>query len=397
MQTQLADFLNDTETGREIETLLRSCVHCGFCNATCPTYQLLGDELDGPRGRIYLIKQLAEGDTVSQQTLNHLDRCLNCGSCETTCPSSMQYRRLLDIGRELAERGLTRPWWQRLQRKLLLFSLPYPSRIAAIIGLGRLLRPLLPPTLKAKLPARSAAEQWPAHQHSRRMLIMEGCVQPALAPRINLATAQVLDRLGISLLPVANCCGALPYHLNDSTGGLTMMRQMIDACWPQIEAGAEAIVSTASGCGVTLKDYGRLLQDDSEYAAKAARFSALCRDLSEIIAAEQLSVLQPLKRKIAFHAPCTLQHGQQLPGLVENLLTNLGFELTAVADSHLCCGSAGSYSLLQPELSGRLQKARISALQAQQPELIATANIGCWLQLQEKASVPVVHWIELLV
>lgn len=396
MQTQLADFIKHSRAGQEAESILRSCVHCGFCNATCPTYQLLGDELDGPRGRIYLIKQLLEGETATAKTQQHLDRCLTCRACETTCPSGVQYGRLLDIGRDLLETGVKRSWRQALLRRLLLIGLPYPRRFARLAVIGTYLRPLLPQRLRAKLPPRQTVESWPASRHQRRMLILQGCVQPTLAPSINAATARVLDKLGISLVPIANCCGALPYHLNAQADGLEMMRRVIDACWPHLENGIEAIVSTASGCGVTVKDYGLLLSNDPLYAEKAARISALCKDIAEILQTEDLSALQSVPRKIAFHSPCTLQHGQGLNGVVENLLTGLGFSLTTVADAHSCCGSAGTYSILQPELASRLQAAKIAALQAEQPELIATANIGCWLQLREKSDVPVLHWIELL-
>ena len=396
MQTQLADFIKDTEAGQEAEDILRSCVHCGFCNATCPTYQLLGDELDGPRGRIYLIKQLLEGEAATADTQLHLDRCLTCRSCETTCPSGVKYSRLLDIGREIVGQRVVRLWRERLVRRLLLSNLSEPRRFARLAAIGQRLRPLLPQHLQAKLPPRQACESWPAVKQQRRMLILQGCVQPALAPRINAAAAKVLDRLGISLEPIDMCCGALAYHLNEQSEGLERMRRVIDICWPHVQKGIEAIVITASGCGVTIKDYGLLLKNDPIYAGKAERIAALSKDISEVLMVEDLSVLQPVTRKIAFHSPCTLQHGQQLNGVVENLLTRLGFTLTVVADSHLCCGSAGTYSILQPEIAVRLQTAKVEALQAEQPELIATANIGCWLQLQEKANVPVLHWVELL-
>lgn len=397
MQIQLADFVKHSPQGLEAEALLRSCVHCGFCNAVCPTYQLLGDELDGPRGRIYLIKHLLEGESATADSQMHLDRCLSCRSCETVCPSGVDYHRLLDIGRDIAERQLIRPWQQRWLRRLLLLTLPYRSRVEAMLAWGQRLRPLLPRKLRAKLPVRQAFIDWPAARHTRRMLILEGCVQPALAPHINAVTARVLDKLGISLVVVdAGCCGALPYHLNAQATGFDMMRRVIDACWPQLENGVEAIVSTASGCGVSLKEYGALLQHDVLYAEKATRIASLTKDISEILQAEDLAGLKTVPSNVAFQSPCTLQHGQGLGGSVETILSGLGFTLTAVADGHLCCGSAGTFSIQQPDIAGRLREAKLAALQSDPAQVIATANIGCLLHLQEQAQLPVVHWIELL-
>lgn len=398
MQTRLADFLKDSPQADEAQAILRNCVHCGFCNAVCPTYRLFGDELDGPRGRIYLIKRLLEGEAATQDSRLHLDRCLTCRACESACPSGVDYHRLLNIGRGIAEETPVRPWRQRWLRRCLLAILPYPSRVSRLIALGRYVRPLLPETIKTKLPGKPLPEVWPEPRHRRRMLILEGCVQPALASAINAATARVLDRLGISLIRVqaAGCCGALPYHLEARDAGLDMMRSLIDNWWPALEAGAEAIVVTASGCGVTVKEYGELLRDDALYAEKAARVSAAAKDIVEILQGEDLSALHIAPRKIAFQSPCSLQHGQSLDGAVEGLLSRLGFELTAVADAPLCCGSAGTYSILQTDIAGRLRDAKLLALQAGGPELIASANIGCLLHLREKSALPICHWVELL-
>ena len=392
MQTELADFIRDTPQGREADEILRKCVHCGFCSATCPTYQLLGDELDSPRGRIYLIKQALEGAPVTASTRLHLDRCLTCRSCETTCPSGVQYGRLADIGRAVVEERVPRGPWETAKRAALAFALPRRALFTALLRLGRLFRFLFPGLVPAPAPAAGA---WPAPRHARRMLALAGCVQPALAPRINAAAARVLDRAGVSLVeaPGAGCCGALRFHLNFQEQGRDDMRALIDAWWPTIERGeAEAIVVTASGCGATVKEYGHLLAHDPAYHDKAARISAMTRDLSEVV--------QPGAGtgtgRIAFHSPCSLQHGQQIHGKVEGLLEQAGYELAPVADAHLCCGSAGTYSILQPELSGELRRRKLAALQEGQPAAIATANIGCLAHLQAGARVPVRHWIEFL-
>lgn len=398
MQTNLADFIKNTPEGQEADAILRACVHCGFCTATCPTYQLLGDELDGPRGRIYLIKQVLEGQPATERAQRHLDRCLTCRACETTCPSGVRYGRLADIGRGIMEEQVARSFPERLKRRLLRAVLPYPGRFGPLVRLAQGLRPYLPKVLGNQIPLRRSAVEWPAPTHPRRMLVLDGCVQPSLAPDINGVAAKILDRLGISLIRAegSGCCGALSHHLAAHREGLNFMRRNIDAWWPHIEQGIEAIVMTASGCGVQVKEYGLLLQHDRAYAEKAARVSALTKDIGEILLQEDLGAVKAPPQKIAFHSPCTLQHGQKLDGRVENLLARLGFDLTPVADAHLCCGSAGTYSLLQKKLSSQLLSGKIKALEAGGPDLIATANIGCLLHLQSATALPVRHWIELL-
>ena len=399
MQTHLADFIKGTPEGDEAEAILRKCVHCGFCTATCPTYQLLGDELDGPRGRIYLIKEVLEGAQPTLKTLTHLDRCLTCRACETTCPSGVSYGALADIGRAVVESKVERPLAQSIHRRLVAEAFHRPRVFAALLGIGRAVRGLLPARLAAKLP-RSIPEAglWPATRHSRRMVALAGCVQGSLAPDINAASARVLDRAGISLIeqPGAACCGALRFHLNYQEDGRNDMRALIDRWWPLVEAGVEGFVMTASGCGITVKEYGHALSGDPAYADKARRIAAMTRDISEVIDAEW-GRIEPLLRRtperVAFHPPCTLQHGQPLRPLTERLLARAGFELTPVADAHLCCGSAGTYSLTQPELSESLRANKLVSLEAGSPERIVTANIGCQSHLAGGASVPVEHWI----
>jgi glycolate oxidase iron-sulfur subunit len=401
MQTALADFIRDTPEGREADGILRACVHCGFCTATCPTYQLLGDELDGPRGRIYQIKQVLEGEAATVRIQQHLDRCLTCRSCETTCPSGVRYGRLLEIGREAVEHQVGRRGLPKWMRRALLEIVPYRGRFGAALRLGRLARPLLPATLKAKVPpAPRTGGNWPAPRHPRRILMLTGCVQPNLAPEIDLTLTQVLDRVGLSAVVTnTGCCGALPQHLSELDRARAMARHNIDTWWPEVEAGAEAIVVTASGCGVTVREYGYLLAEDLRYREKAARVADMVRDPVEILDAEDLRPLgQPGAGlgPVAVHAPCTLQHGMQLGGRVEAAMRTLGFELVPVADGHLCCGSAGSYSLLQPELSSQLKRNKLRALTISTPQRIATANIGCLLHLSEDSPVPVHHWLELI-
>lgn len=400
MQTSLTDSAKSTSAGQQADSILRSCVHCGFCNAVCPTYQLLGDELDGPRGRIYLIKQVLEGHAPTAKTQLHLDRCLTCRACESACPSGVRYGELVDIGRAAVADQVARPWHARLSRRLLRAIIPYPARFMPLLRAGQIMHKLLPRTLRRSVPLAQGAGQWPHAAHARTMLALPGCAQSAVAPAINAAAARVLDKLGITLRPMTDtgCCGALSQHLDAHEEARAFARRNIDAWWPFIEAGAEAIVMTASGCGVFVKEYGRLLHDDARYADKAARVAYLTKDLSEVIAGEALAaiMLPPQAKKIAFHSPCTLQHGQRLNGVVEALLTRVGFQLTEVPDAHLCCGSAGTYSILQRDLARQLLERKVQALQTGAPALIVTANIGCLMHLQGGLDVPVRHWIELV-
>jgi glycolate oxidase iron-sulfur subunit len=401
MQTNLADFIKGTREGDEAEAILRACVHCGFCTATCPTYQLLGDELDGPRGRIYLIKQVLEGAEPTRKTQLHLDRCLTCRNCETTCPSGVKYGRLVDIGRKVVEERVRRPLADRIKRKVLKEALPRDWVFKPAFKAGQVFRPLLSENLQDKLPVTPAAGQWPTRSHARKMLVLEGCVQPSMAPNINTSTARVLDALGVQLIvaPKAGCCGAVRYHMNDQEGGLDDMRRNIDAWWPLVEQ-VEAIVMTASGCGVTVKEYGHLLAHDGAYAAKAARISEMTRDLSEIMPQFEAELAAKLSgkitKRIAFHPPCTLQHGQQIRGKVEGVLRAAGVDVVLCADSHLCCGSAGTYSVMHPEIAHELRDRKLANLQATGADEIVSANIGCLTHLQSGTDTPVTHWIELV-
>lgn len=401
MQTSLAPEFQNTPDGQQAEAILRKCVHCGFCTATCPTYQLLGDELDGPRGRIYLIKQVLEGQAPTRKTQLHLDRCLSCRNCETTCPSGVQYGHLVDIGRKLVDERVPRPAGERAVRWALKEGLPSPL-FAPAMKLGQAVRGLLPETLRNKVPASQSAGTWPTRSHGRKMLMLAGCVQPAMMPNINSATARVLDAAGIQavLAAKAGCCGAVKFHLNDQEGGKAEMRRNIDAWWPHVESGVEAIVMNASGCGVTVKEYGYLLKDEPAYAEKAATISALTRDLSELLpelAGKLRGQVAPRAGQIAFHPPCTLQHGQQLRGGVEQYLGELGFDVkVASCEAHLCCGSAGTYSVLNPEIAYELRDRKLANLNEMAPEVIISANIGCITHLQSGTATPVRHWVELL-
>jgi len=403
MQTELSAEFRDTPEGREADAILRACVHCGFCTATCPTYQLLGDELDGPRGRIYLIKQVLEGDPVTQKTQVHLDRCLTCRNCETTCPSGVQYGRLLDIGRAIVERKVGRTPAEAAQRWGLRRALLSGGLFSAAISSARMLKGLLPRELGNQIPASERAGAWPAPRHARRVLLMEGCVQPSLKPNIDAAAARVFDRIGISAIRVAGggCCGAMSHHLCADDEARTIVRRNIDAWWPLVEQGVEAIVVTASGCGVMVKDYGHFMARDPSYVVKARRIADIARDPIEIVTAEwrriaPLVAMDHGPQRIAFHPPCTLTHGMKIKGQVEEILQALGHTLLPVADVHTCCGSAGTYSVLQPKLAGELKANKLRALEASRPNVIATANIGCMTHLESGTRTPVQHWIELL-
>jgi glycolate oxidase iron-sulfur subunit len=400
MQTNLSPDALTLPRASEAESVLRSCVHCGFCNATCPTYQVLGNELDGPRGRIYLIKQMLEGNGVTAETQAHLDRCLSCRNCETTCPSGVRYHTLLDIGRAEVERRVGRPFTDRALRAGLRFVIPRGRLFATLLHAGQAARSLMPETLRQKIPSSIAdARPRPAARHGRRVLMLEGCVQQYLSPNTNAAAARVLDRLGISVTPSAQagCCGATDYHLNAHAAGLNRARRNIDAWSAAIDAGVEAIVITASGCGAFIKEYGELLAHDRQYAAAARKVSSLAKDLVEVIAPESLESLHDgTPKRIAFHCPCTLQHAQKLSGAVENVLETFGFELTPVSDAHLCCGSAGTYSITQPELARKLRDNKLAALEEGHPTEIVTANIGCQAHLNGAGRTRVRHWIELV-
>ena len=404
MQTNIAQSYKAKASVQAAEEILRKCVHCGFCLATCPTYNILGDELDSPRGRIYQIKQVLEGEQATPVTQLHLDRCLTCRNCETTCPSGVQYSQLLDVGRAVVEEQVPRSIKAQVMRWGVKAVLPHPGRIGPLVRAGQLFKKILPDQIASSIPDRRETGMVPGNQHPRQMLALPGCVQPSMSPGVNAAAARVLDRLGISLISAnSGCCGAINHHLNDHAGGMDFMRGNIDAWWPAIEAGAEAIVMTASGCGAMVKDYGHLLSDDPDYAEKARRVSELTKDISEVLHNENLqqlkldpAVVADQYQQIAFHPPCTLQHGQQLAGRTEAVLSQLGFGLLPVDDVQECCGSAGTYSIFQPAISKTLKAKKLANLHRSKPDYIATANIGCSLHLQSATETPVVHWVELV-
>ena len=405
MQTTLSSEFKDSERGQAAEAILRSCVHCGFCNATCPTYQILGDELDGPRGRIYLIKHLLESGEVGRSTQQHLDRCLTCLNCETTCPSGVEYGKLVAIGRELVDERVPRPAAERLTRWFLREALT-SALFRPAFNLAQRMRRWLPAPWARKIPRAAAALGVPRvlPARARKVLLLAGCVQPAMLPNINAATARVLDAAGIETLiaPGAGCCGAVRDHMSDREGGLDDARRNIDAWWGRVADGSvEAIVMNASACGLAVKHYGEALAADPAYAAKAARISGLARDLSEMLP-ELLAALEQrldpaIVGRLAFHAPCTLQHGQRLGGDVESQLRAGGFAMAGpIHERHLCCGSAGTYSVLQPVLANELRDRKLKNLAATDPQSIISANVGCIQHLQAGTALPVRHWIEAL-
>jgi glycolate oxidase iron-sulfur subunit len=405
MQTQLGQEFIEDGAAQEAASLLRKCVHCGFCNATCPTFQLLGDELDGPRGRIYLIKQVLEGGEVTRSTQLHLDRCLTCLNCQTTCPSGVEYGRLIDIGRDLVEQRVPRPPLERATRWVLREGLT-SSWFAPALRLGQALRGLLPERLRNKVPPRQSAVKaaLPPRTHVSKVLMLQGCVQPAMLPNIDRAAARVLDAAGIEVIYAqgTGCCGAVRTHLSDHAGGLNDMRRNVDAWDPQVSSGnIQAVVSSASACALTLKDYGRALAGDPAYADRAARISSLACDLSELLPQISAALRERIRPHdsgtLAFHPPCTLQHGQKKRGVVESQLRALGFDIALARDeSHLCCGSAGTYSVLQPRIATELRDRKLEALSALAPSCILSANVGCIAHLQSGTTTPVKHWIEML-
>jgi len=400
MQTNLASRFKQQEQAGEIDSILRKCVHCGFCNATCPTYQLLGDELDGPRGRIYQMKQFLEGEPANAEMLKHLDRCLTCRACETTCPSGVRYSHLLEFGKQAIEAELPRPGWDRWRRRAIVRFINSGWLFSSALGVGRILKPLLPGRFGRAVPARQKPVARTRSSHARKVLMLAGCVQPALAPNTNNHAINLLGKLGIEVVELSArlCCGAAAMHTSEPEYAMRQMKRLIDAWWPHVEAGVEAIVITATGCGVSVADYGRLLAGNPDYADKASRISALYCDLVEIVETgiESLSPPQNSGKRVAVHTPCTMQHGLGLAGRVERLLEKRGYEICAVEDAHLCCGSAGTYSMLQPALSTRLRTNKIRALSIDHPDIVVTANIGCQVHLAEDGSLPLRHWIELL-
>jgi len=405
VETHLVDRLVGTPDGDDAELNLRRCVHCGFCLATCPTYKLLGDERDSPRGRIYLMKQVVEGAAPTLATLQHLDRCLTCRNCETTCPSGVEYGHLVDVGRKLVEEQVRRPLGERVVRALLREGLTRRWLFGPAMRIGQLVRPMLPAVLRDKVPARREPGQWPSRTHARKVLLLNGCTQPAMMPSIDAATARVLDRVGIEAIVErrSGCCGAIRHHLNDTEGALQQVRRNIDAWIPHLDAGVEVVLVNASGCGAMVKEYAHLLRADPAYAQKAKRVVEATRDPAEWLPGELASHADAIRERVrdgavatrvAFHPPCTLQHGQRIRGAVEGWLASVGVKPLYVPDAHLCCGSAGTYSVLQPELAMQLRSNKLEALHSGGPAQVLSANIGCIAHLQAGTPTPVRHWVE---
>jgi glycolate oxidase iron-sulfur subunit len=404
MRAQLTGPLADTIAGARAEAVIRACVHCGMCNAVCPTFQLTGDELDGPRGRIYLMKGALEGEPVGPETRLHLDRCLECRACETACPSGVEYHRLLDVGRAFVEARVGRPWRQRALRWLIRWVSVSPGRSGAALGLGRAFAWALPGALKSKLPkpplgpsGRSPRGGERAVAPAARMVLLAGCVQAAAAPHFNTAARRVFAKVGVALAeaPRAGCCGAVSFHLNAPEEAKAFARRNIDAWTAELDGGADSVVVTASGCAAFIKDYPDLLADDPAYAGKARRIADLVRDPVEVLEAAPLPpATAPAEPRIAVHDPCTLRNGLKLGGRIEALLRRLGYQPQVVRDVHLCCGSAGPYALTQPAFANALRANKLAALTEAAPAVIYTANVGCWMHLAETSSVPVRHWIE---
>ncbi|MFO1133693.1 MAG: glycolate oxidase subunit GlcF [Rhodoblastus sp.] len=401
---------------RESEKILRTCVHCGFCTATCPTYLLLGDELDSPRGRIYLIKDMLEGGKkASDEVVKHVDRCLSCLSCMTTCPSGVHYMHLVDHARAHIEHTYTRSFSDRLVREILAFVLPYPQRFKLALAAGRLARPFAPlvrllPGVGSRIaamlqlapssaPAAPSATVLLPEERRGRVAILEGCAQPALKPSINAAARRLLARCGVEVVaaPGEGCCGALVHHMGREHQALDFARANVDA-WTRLieDGGLDAILITASGCGTTVKDYGYMLRGDAAYAEKAARVSALAKDVTEYLSTLDWTPVAAPKLTVAYHSACSMQHGQKITDLPKNLLRRAGFVVKDIPESHICCGSAGVYNIMQPELATRLRQRKQANIARLKAQAVAAGNIGCIAQLAQNGPAPVVHTVELL-
>ncbi len=400
MRARLAESNSSKSFALAATEIIRSCVHCGMCNASCPTYQLTGDELEGPRGRIYLIKGILETGETSDVARTHLDQCLVCRSCEASCPSGVKYGELLELTKPHIESSNRSPLRLRIKRYLIVQIVPNKVLFSMFFAVGRLLKPLLSSNLKILIPERASLQASRRVAHKRKALLLSTCAQSVVRPSIDTAAIKIFDRLGITLIPVAGagCCGALALHCGYEEKAIVQAKANIDAWWPYIELGAESIIATSSGCGLQLKGYERLLKEFPDYSAKSKYLAGLIKDPIELIDDQKLSAVTKDSDRcsIAFQSPCSQQHGLKINGRVEAVLERLGWNFTKVKDPHLCCGSAGSYSILYPETSARLREEKLNALSQGSPELIVTANIGCQLHLGAKSAVPVIHWLELI-